>query len=96
VYSRGLTPVFWAIDTRDWASHSPEEVVANFRAGLDASPRGGIVLFHDTLERTARALPMVFAEIQARNEARRAQGLQPYEFVGLDELWQPVNHGRQR
>jgi peptidoglycan/xylan/chitin deacetylase (PgdA/CDA1 family) len=96
VYSRGLTPVFWAIDTRDWASHSPEEVVANFRAGLDASPRGGVVLFHDTLERTARALPMVFAEISARNAARRARGQQPYEFVGLDELWQPVGSGRRR
>lgn len=96
VFSRGLTPVFWAIDTRDWASGSPEEVVQNFRAGLEASPRGGVVLFHDTLDRTARALPAVFAEIAARNEARRAQGQQPYEFVGLDELWQPVGHGRRR
>lgn len=87
VYSRGLTPVFWAIDTRDWAVHSPEEVLANFRAGLDASPRGGVVLFHDTLERTAQALPLVFAEIAARNAQRRARQLPAYEFVGLDELW---------
>jgi peptidoglycan/xylan/chitin deacetylase (PgdA/CDA1 family) len=97
VYSRGLTPTFWQIDTRDWAAHSPEEVVQNFRAGLDASPRGGVVLFHDTLERTASALPAVFAEIHARNEARRAAGQSPYEFVGLDELWQPVGGaGRRR
>ncbi len=87
VYSRGLTPVFWAIDTRDWASHSPAEVLANFRAGLDASPRGGVVLFHDTLEQTTQALPMVFAEIAARNAQRRARQLPTYEFVGLDDLW---------
>jgi peptidoglycan/xylan/chitin deacetylase (PgdA/CDA1 family) len=96
VYSRGLTPVFWAIDTRDWASHSPEEVLQNFRAGLDASPRGGVVLFHDTLDRTARALPSVFEEVNTRNQARRAQGLPPYEFVGLDELWQPAGAARRR
>jgi peptidoglycan/xylan/chitin deacetylase (PgdA/CDA1 family) len=96
VYERGLTPVFWAIDTRDWASSSPEEVLQNFRAGLDASPRGGVVLFHDTLERTARALPMVFAEVASRNDARRARGLPPFEFVGLDELWQPVRSAASR
>jgi peptidoglycan/xylan/chitin deacetylase (PgdA/CDA1 family) len=90
VYSRGLTPVFWSIDSRDWAASSPEEVLANFRAGLDASPRGGVVLFHDTLQRTTLALPLIFAEIEARNRARRAQGQPVYEFVGLDELWQPV------
>jgi peptidoglycan/xylan/chitin deacetylase (PgdA/CDA1 family) len=94
VYSRGLTPVFWAIDTRDWAAHSPEEVLANFRAGLDASPRGGVVLFHDTLERTTLALPMVFAEIAARNAQRRARQLPAYEFVGLDELWRARAHRR--
>lgn len=33
VYSRGMTPVFWAIDTRDWASHSPEEVLVIFAQG---------------------------------------------------------------
>ncbi|MDP3277481.1 MAG: polysaccharide deacetylase family protein [Deltaproteobacteria bacterium] len=94
VYSRGLTPVFWAIDTRDWAAHSPEEVLANFRAGLDESPRGGVVLFHDTLPRTTQALPLVFDEIAARNEQRRTRGLPPYEFVGLDELWEPLRPSR--
>jgi peptidoglycan/xylan/chitin deacetylase (PgdA/CDA1 family) len=96
VFSRGLTPVFWAIDSRDWAAHSPEEVLMNFRAGLDASPRGGVVLFHDTLPRTAQVLPMVFAEIEARNRARRAQGQAVYEFVGLDELWQPARRAGER
>jgi peptidoglycan/xylan/chitin deacetylase (PgdA/CDA1 family) len=90
VYSRGLTPVFWAVDTRDWASHSPEEILDNFRAGLDKVPRGGVVLFHDTLALTAQALPLAFAEIEARNQARRAAGQPVYEFVGLDELWRPI------
>ena len=91
VYSRGLTPVFWAIDSRDWAAHSPEEVLANFRAGLDDSPRGGVVLFHDTLPRTTLVLPMIFAEIEARNRVLRSHGRAVFEFVGLDELWHPVH-----
>lgn len=95
VFSRGLTPVFWAIDSRDWAAHSPDEILANVRAGLDASPRGGVVLFHDTLSRTVQALPRIFEEIEARNANRRAQGLPVYEFVGLDELWQPANRRSQ-
>jgi peptidoglycan/xylan/chitin deacetylase (PgdA/CDA1 family) len=91
VFSRGLTPVFWAIDSRDWAVHTPDEVLANFRAGLDASPRGGVVLFHDTLEQTAEVLPRIFDEIAARNQARRAAAQPVYEFVGIDELWHPVH-----
>lgn len=94
VYSRALTPVFWGIDSRDWASHSPEDVLANVQAGLDATPRGGVILFHDTLPRTADALPLVFAEIARRNEARRARGEAIYEFVGLDELWTPLSARR--
>jgi peptidoglycan/xylan/chitin deacetylase (PgdA/CDA1 family) len=90
VYSRGLTPVFWGIDSRDWASHSPEEVLDNVRAGLEATPRGGVILFHDTLERTTQALPMVFDEIARRNAERRAAGQPLYEFVGLEELWHPL------
>jgi peptidoglycan/xylan/chitin deacetylase (PgdA/CDA1 family) len=96
VYSRGLTPVFWGIDSRDWAVHSPEEVLANFRAGLDETPRGGIVLFHDTLPRTVAALPLVFDEIAARNAALRAQHRPVYEFVGLEELWQPLHTPARR
>jgi peptidoglycan/xylan/chitin deacetylase (PgdA/CDA1 family) len=96
VYSRGLTPVFWGIDSRDWAVHTPEEVLANVQAGLDATPRGGVILFHDTLPRTADALPLVFAEIERRNEARRARGELAYEFVGLEELWEPIASRRGR
>jgi len=94
VYSRGLTPVFWTIDTRDWEARSPEQVLATFRTGLDDSPNGGVVLFHDTLERTVQALPLVFADVEARNVARRRRGEPLYEFVGLDELWQPVRPER--
>lgn len=94
VYSRALTPVFWAIDSRDWAARSPEQVLANFRAGLDATPHGGVVLFHDTLPRTVQALPLIFAEIDARNRARRERGQPIYEFVGLDELWRPLHAPR--
>jgi peptidoglycan/xylan/chitin deacetylase (PgdA/CDA1 family) len=96
VYSRGLTPVFWGIDSRDWAVHTPDVVLANVLAGLDATPRGGVILFHDTLPRTADALPLVFAEIARRNEARRARGELAYEFVGLEELWEPIASRRGR
>ncbi len=96
VFSRGLTPVFWGIDSRDWAAHSPEEVLANVQAGLAATPRGGVILFHDTLPRTADVLPRIFAEIEARNVERRARGEAAYEFVGLDELWEPLSSRRER
>jgi peptidoglycan/xylan/chitin deacetylase (PgdA/CDA1 family) len=96
VFSRGLTPVFWGIDSRDWAVLSADLVVQNFRAGLDEAPRGGVVLFHDTLPQTMHALPMIFAEIESRNRQRAANGQALYEFVGVDELWQPLSAVRAR
>jgi peptidoglycan-N-acetylglucosamine deacetylase len=96
VYSRGLTPVFWEIDSRAWEARTDAELLSNVRAGLAARPRGGVILFHDTLPRTTRVLPHVFAEIERLNQARREQGQPVYEFVGLDELWQPVGAARRR
>lgn len=90
VYGRGLTPVFWAIDTNDWRVHTAEEVLANFRHELDAYPRGGVVLMHDTHPHSVAALPLILDEIEARNRARRQRGQPVYEFVGLDELWRPL------
>jgi len=96
VFSRRMTPVLWQLDSRDWAVHRPEQVVANFRAALDASPAGGVVLFHDTHAHTAAALPQIFAEVETRNTARRGRGEAPYEFVGLEELWHPMHPARRR
>jgi peptidoglycan/xylan/chitin deacetylase (PgdA/CDA1 family) len=95
VFSRGLTPVFWGIDTRDWEARTPEQVVANFSAGLDDTPRGGVVLMHDIQPRTTVALPLIFAEVARRNQGRRERGEPLYEFVGLDELWEPLAAARR-
>ncbi len=83
VGARGMTPVYWALDTRDWAVHTPREVLRNFRAALDAHPRGGVVLMHDTRRWSVESVPLIFAELDRRNAALGARGEAPYRVVGL-------------
>lgn len=89
--ARGYTAVLWEIDSRDWAARDAAGVLANLRAALDRSPNGGVVLFHDTLERTVAALPAFFDEVEMRNRARLSRGEAPYRFVSLDEFWRPLD-----
>ena len=53
------------VDSWDWRVRSPEKVVQNVLTGLDRKG-GGIILFHDIHERTAKAIPTVLAELKAR------------------------------
>ena len=54
------------VDSSDWRTKSPDKIVANVRNGLLKSG-GGIILFHDIHEQTARALPRVLKELKEHN-----------------------------
>lgn len=90
VFSRGYTPVFWAMDSNDWRVHSPQAVLENVRAELDRSPRGGVLLMHDTLPWSVAAFPLIADEIDRRNAALVARGETPYEIVGLDRFYEAL------
>ncbi len=90
VFSRGYTPVFWAMDSNDWRVNRPEAVLANVRAELDRAPRGGVLLMHDTLPWSVAAFPMILDEIDRRNAALVARGEAPYEVVGLERFYEPL------
>lgn len=96
VFSRGYTPVFWAMDSRDWEVTSADAVLANVRAELDREPMGGVLLMHDTLPWSVEAFPRIVDEIMTRNEALVAQGRQPYEIVGLEHFYAPLTGPRMR
>lgn len=87
IFARGYTPVSWTLDTADWSVHSADAVAVNFRAALNAHPRGGVVLMHDTHAWSVAAFPMVFAELERRNQRLRASGQAPYEVVGLGAFY---------
>ncbi|MDP3218020.1 MAG: polysaccharide deacetylase family protein [Deltaproteobacteria bacterium] len=90
VFSRGYTPVFWAMDSSDWRVNTAEGVLANVRAELDRAPRGGVLLMHDTLPWSVAAFPLILDEIAARNAAFVARGEEPYEVVGLERFYEPL------
>lgn len=90
VFSRGYTPVFWAMDSNDWRVNTAEAVLANVRGELDRSPHGGVLLMHDTLPWSVAAFPLIVDEIEARNRALVARGQEPYQIIGLEELYEPL------
>lgn len=55
--------IIWTVDTRDWAG--PSDEVLRQRA-IDEPRPGGIVLFHDTNERTVRLAPEIIAALHDR------------------------------
>lgn len=94
VFSRGYTPVHWAMDSNDWRVNRADAVLANVREELDRSPRGGVLLMHDTLPWTVEAFPRVLDEIDARNAALVARGEEPYLIVGLEAFYERLGEGR--
>ncbi len=75
--AQGYHPVGIDIDTKDWASHSPEEIVANFKSSLKKT-NGHIALFHD-VPPTAAALKEIIPWLKE----------QGYSIVPLQELLEP-------
>jgi peptidoglycan-N-acetylglucosamine deacetylase len=90
VFSRGYTPVYWELDTRDWSTTSVDAVVDTFREALVDSPNGGVVLLHDTHWWSVAAFPQIMALLDRRNAALVAAGEAPYRIVNLDALYRPL------
>ncbi|MBI5513183.1 MAG: polysaccharide deacetylase family protein [Deltaproteobacteria bacterium] len=90
VFSRGYTPVFWGMDSNDWRVNTPEGVLANVRAELERSPRGGVLLMHDTLPWSVAAFPLIVDELERRSAELVARGEQPYQVVSMEAFWQPL------
>lgn len=70
----GQPAILWSVDTRDWAG--PADDVLLDRAIAGPSP-GGIVLFHDTHERSVRLAPDIIAGLRDRG----------FSFATLSELF---------
>jgi len=96
VFSRGYTPAFWAMDSRDWQVNTVDAVLANVREELARSPRGGILLMHDTLPWSVDAVPRILEEIDTRNRDLLARGQDPFEIVGLERFYEPLRPGADR
>lgn len=71
--------VYWTVNSRDYTGLSPERIV---RRVLGSVRPGGIVLMHDGVDATVRAIPEIVRELRKRG----------YRFVTLDELF-PVPLG---
>ncbi len=71
--SRGLQSVLWSVDTEDWR-RSGEDVMVN--RILSQSRPGGVILAHDIVAQTIRAMPVAIDGLLTRG----------YEFVTVSEL----------
>ncbi|MBP6633746.1 MAG: polysaccharide deacetylase family protein [Kofleriaceae bacterium] len=69
----GLTDVRWNLDPQDFFIPQPGELRAKTSALVSRS-RGGILLLHDTKRATARALPGILDDLEARNCRHLAAG----------------------
>lgn len=62
VWQHELVHVLSNINSHDWSAKTPGEVVAKTVDGLNAD-RNGVILLHDPVEVTARALPTLIEEL---------------------------------
>ncbi len=68
---RGLTEVFWSIDTRDWAATQAQTLRKQVGATI-LKQRGGVVLMHDIHPITAAVVAQIFDDLEAENCRRIA------------------------
>jgi peptidoglycan/xylan/chitin deacetylase (PgdA/CDA1 family) len=62
--SRGIAAFSIDVDSSDWRTRSPARIVDNVMKGLQKTG-GGIILFHDIHEQTAKAVPTVLKELKS-------------------------------
>lgn len=94
--SRGYTEVLWNVHGSDVTARTADEVVASFRAQLDAQRpgrEGGVVLLHDTHPWTAEALPRLLHELEARNCAALAAGEDLWDVAPDLSPWMQARAG---
>lgn len=77
---RGLTPVYWTIDSRDWELPDVEQihqnVLADLQAQWDRSNLTNIVLFHDIQAHTPAVVDLLIPDLVAAG----------CQFVRIDEI----------
>ncbi len=59
----GAPAILWTVDTRDWAGPADDVLISR---AVDGAAPGGIILFHDTHDRTVRVTPAVLAGLRDR------------------------------
>jgi peptidoglycan/xylan/chitin deacetylase (PgdA/CDA1 family) len=79
---RGLTPVKWNLDSRDWEGATSEEMRKKALQDIRRK-NGGIILFHDTKKVTARTIEAIFDDLEAYNCKRLAAGKSIIQPVSL-------------
>jgi peptidoglycan/xylan/chitin deacetylase (PgdA/CDA1 family) len=94
VAGRLYTLTRWILDPRDWAEHTPEAVLRNFRYQLHIHPQGGILLMHDVHPSTIAAVPLVIEEIERQNRLLHARGEPEFQIITLDQLYHPAHRRR--
>lgn len=75
----GLIPVQWDVDSVDWKKGSPDDIRKKVLSGVKS---GSILLFHNDLENTTKALPGIISSLTK----------QGYEFVPISELVYTENY----
>ncbi len=86
---RGLTTVMWSSDSADTKKPFKTEKVHKAAIKGILKNSGGVVLFHDTHKWTAKAIPLVLADLQAENCRRLAASEPVIEVVNLDHFFIP-------
>ena len=69
----GMKVIQWDVDSIDWDGPSPDKIKKRILKGAQS---GSILLFHNDLENTTKALPDILKSLKS----------QGYEFVRVDEL----------
>lgn len=73
VQGMGMSVIQWDVDSVDWKEPTSEDIVKKVTENVKS---GSIVLFHNDLENTTQALPLILEQLSE----------QGYEFVSVGEL----------
>jgi peptidoglycan/xylan/chitin deacetylase (PgdA/CDA1 family) len=79
---RGLTEVYWSIDTRDWEAEEPELLRMQI-LHMIVEDEGGVVLMHDAKPITAEIVAGVLDDLEAENCRRLERNREPILPVSL-------------
>ncbi|QDK44176.1 polysaccharide deacetylase family protein [Bdellovibrio sp. ZAP7] len=60
--NKGIGNFYWRIDSNDWKSQTPSNLIKNTMNQVKAAGKG-IILFHDIHQRTAEALPEILSQL---------------------------------
>ena len=91
--SRNIAVFSIDVDFSDWRTQSPTRIVDNVMKGLQHTG-GGIILFHDIHEQTAKALPTVLEQLKV--QGYKVVHLVPKTHVEAIAIAEPEKSESQR